>query len=118
MYDAVCMHVCQVTCRYCCNRGPFGDKIYCCNNDIGLACPGAHEAQERTQAPLQTNLIAYSSHAETPKEWFYYPNSTQPPPSPTEGSVHSLTFLVSLSPDQSPELDCMLHGLVCGDQTV
>lgn len=48
-------------------------------------CSGAHEAQERTQAPLQTNLIAYSSHAEAPKEWFYYPNDAQPPPTPIEG---------------------------------
>ena len=47
--------------------------------------PGAHEAQERTQAPLQTNLISYSSHAEAPKEWFYYPEASQPPSSPTEG---------------------------------
>ncbi|KAL0042756.1 hypothetical protein WJX79_009797 [Trebouxia sp. C0005] len=45
---------------------------------------GAHEAQERTQAPLQTNLIAYSSHAEAPKEWFYYPKDAQPPATPTE----------------------------------
>ncbi|KAL0040215.1 hypothetical protein WJX77_000548 [Trebouxia sp. C0004] len=45
---------------------------------------GAHEAQERTQAPLQTNLIAYSSHAEAPKEWFYYPNDAQPLPNPME----------------------------------
>ena len=37
--------------------------------------PGAHEAQERTQAPLQSNLIAMSSHAEEVKEWFYFPDS-------------------------------------------
>ncbi|KAK9915634.1 hypothetical protein WJX75_001835 [Coccomyxa subellipsoidea] len=33
---------------------------------------GAHEAKERTQVPLQTNLIAYNSHATEVKEWFYY----------------------------------------------
>jgi len=49
-------------------------------------CVGAHEAQERTQAPLQTNLIAYSSHAEAPKEWFHYPNDAQAPPTPIEGT--------------------------------
>lgn len=31
---------------------------------------GAHEAQERTQAPLQSNLIAMNSQAEEVKEWF------------------------------------------------
>ena len=36
---------------------------------------GAHELKERTRAPLQTNLIAYSSHATEVKEWFWYPNS-------------------------------------------
>jgi len=56
-------------------------------------CVGAHEAQERTQAPLQTNLIAYSSHAEAPKEWFYYPNDAQPPPTPMEGTEPSLLSL-------------------------
>lgn len=50
---------------------------------------GAHEAQERTQAPLQTNLISYSSHAEAPKEWFYYPAVAPPPSSPTEGNAHA-----------------------------
>ena len=56
---------------------------------------GGHEAQERTQAPLQTNLISYSSHAEAPKEWFYYPEVTQPPASPTEGPfpISSLILL-------------------------
>ncbi|KAK9822709.1 hypothetical protein WJX81_005943 [Elliptochloris bilobata] len=34
---------------------------------------GAHEARERTQAPLQTQLIAYTSHAVEVKEWFYWP---------------------------------------------
>ncbi|KAK9809260.1 hypothetical protein WJX72_012293 [[Myrmecia] bisecta] len=38
---------------------------------------GAHEASERTQAPLQTNLIANSSHAEEVKEWFYYVDETK-----------------------------------------
>lgn len=35
---------------------------------------GAHEAHERTQAPLQTQLIAYTSHAIEVKEWFYWPS--------------------------------------------
>lgn len=40
-----------------------------------LAClgAGAHELKERTRVPLQTNLIAYSSHATEVKEWYYYP---------------------------------------------
>ena len=53
----------------------------------GYGCTGAHEAQERTQAPLQTNLISYSSHAEAPKEWFYYPDAAHSPSPPTEGAV-------------------------------
>lgn len=48
---------------------------------------GAHEAQERSQAPLQTNLISYSSHADAPKEWFYYPDAAQTPASPTAGAA-------------------------------
>ena len=38
---------------------------------------GAHEATERTQAPLQTsNLITYASHTSQVKEWHMY--SKQP----------------------------------------
>ena len=37
---------------------------------------GAHELKERTRVPLQTNLIAYSSHATEVKEWYWYPNSS------------------------------------------
>ncbi|KAK9807966.1 hypothetical protein WJX73_008492 [Symbiochloris irregularis] len=37
---------------------------------------GAHAAQERVQAPLQTNLIAYTSHQQTVKEWYFYPTTT------------------------------------------
>ena len=44
-----------------------------------FALEGAHEAQERTQAPLQTNLIAMTSQAEEVKEWFYFPETTQDP---------------------------------------
>ncbi len=33
---------------------------------------GAHEASERIQAPLNSNLIAMNSQAEEVKEWFYY----------------------------------------------
>ena len=36
---------------------------------VGAA--GAHEAKERSHVPLQTGLIAYSSHAVEVKEWFY-----------------------------------------------
>jgi len=36
---------------------------------------GAHEAQERIQAPLQTNLLAASSHAQEVKEWYYWQGS-------------------------------------------
>jgi len=35
--------------------------------------PGAHEARERALAPLQTQLLAYTSHAAEVKEWFYWP---------------------------------------------
>ena len=38
-----------------------------------FAHAGAHELKERTRVPLQTNLIAYSSHAHEVKEWYYYP---------------------------------------------
>ena len=37
---------------------------------------GAHELKERTRVPLQTNLIAYNSHANEVKEWYYYPESS------------------------------------------
>ena len=39
-------------------------------------CAGAHAAQERVQAPLQTNLIAYASHRSEVKEWYHYPHHT------------------------------------------
>lgn len=46
-----------------------------CWLDMWRACgSGAHEAHERTQAPLQTQLIAYTSHAIEVKEWFYWPS--------------------------------------------
>ena len=32
-------------------------------------CAGAHSAQERTQTPLQTNLISYNIEGEEVKEW-------------------------------------------------
>lgn len=31
---------------------------------------GAHSAQERTQTPLQTNLISYNIEGEEAKEWY------------------------------------------------
>ena len=42
---------------------------------IFWALAGAHEASERIQAPLQSNLIAMNSQAEEVKEWFYYTTS-------------------------------------------
>ena len=36
---------------------------------------GAHEASERIQAPLHSNLIAMSSQAEEAKEWCFYTTS-------------------------------------------
>ena len=38
-----------------------------------LSRPGAHEAQERTRAPLHSNLLAYSSTAVEIKEWYHSP---------------------------------------------
>ena len=38
----------------------------------GVSGAGAHEAKERSYVPLQTGLIAYSSHAVEVKEWFYH----------------------------------------------
>lgn len=33
---------------------------------------GAHEASERIQAPLHSNLIAMNSQAEEVREWYYF----------------------------------------------
>ncbi len=35
-----------------------------------MVSAGAHSAQERTQTPLQTNLISYNLEGEEAKEWF------------------------------------------------
>lgn len=57
----------------------------------GVWCDvGAHEAQDRAQAPLQTKLLAYSSHADEAKEWFYYPDASDPPATPDEGQHQRL----------------------------
>ena len=50
-----------------------------------LTCAGAHEAQDRAQAPLQTKLLAYSSHAEAAKEWFYHPDAAVSPSGADQG---------------------------------
>ena len=47
---------------------------YLCRPLSRCAGAGAHELKERTRVPLQTNLIAYSSHATEVKEWFWYPD--------------------------------------------
>lgn len=81
---------------------PIWSSVYVAHGIEGVCVcvwldAGAHEAQERTQAPLQTNLISYSSHAQAPKEWFYYPHAAQPPSSPTEGDVHVTCMPIVLS---------------------
>jgi len=46
----------------------------CARRDRAAArAPGAHEARERALAPLQTQLLAYTSHAVEVREWFYWP---------------------------------------------
>ena len=42
-----------------------------CKKEV-CSLTGAHEASERIQAPLHSNLIAMNSQKEEVKEWFYY----------------------------------------------
>lgn len=37
---------------------------------IAALIAGAHSAHERTQTPLQTNLISYNIEGEEAKEWY------------------------------------------------
>lgn len=52
---------------------PIGPELPKGTTSQSCAPAGAHELKERTRVPLQTNLIAYSSHAHEVKEWYYYP---------------------------------------------
>lgn len=57
---------------------------------LSSGVPGAHAAQERAPAQLQSNLIAYSSHRQEVKEWHYYPDSSaasRPRDAPLEEGV-------------------------------
>lgn len=96
---------------------------------------GAHEAQDRPQAPLQTKLLAYSSHAEATKEWFYYPDAAEPPTSAHEGAPpcrnafcelgHNiftilprlLVCMVTVAATVSRGFLCMLAGPICAKLT-
>lgn len=52
---------------------------------------GAHAAQERIQAPLQSNMLAYASHRTEVKEWYHYPDqsaSTRPRDASVEDGEH------------------------------
>lgn len=59
---------------------------------IFWALAGAHEASERIQAPLQSNLIAMNSQAEEVKEWFYYTASSKADAEEQHGRLATLYF--------------------------
>ena len=54
--------------------------------------PGAHEASERIQAPLQSNLIAMNSQEEEAKEWFYYTASNKSEAAEQQGEGDILDY--------------------------
>lgn len=56
---------------------------------------GAHSAQERTQTPLQTNLISYNIEGEEAKEWYI---------SAAEGGLHQLPNAAPCEPQCAKSL--------------
>ena len=55
-----------------------------------LAPAGAHSAQDRALAPLQTNLISFSSAQQEVKEWFHWAPDAQLEPVTTSEAAAAL----------------------------
>lgn len=52
------------------NNGKTRSSITLLTDVMAASITGAHSAQERTQTPLQTNLISYNIEGEEAKEWY------------------------------------------------
>lgn len=85
IFDLIVIRNSRVSSPY--RRCERSRAILCCQ--LLLVITGAHEASERTQAPLHSNLIAMSSQAEEVREWSYAESSSQDDKGQSQGEhVH------------------------------